>query len=611
MICMRGAVIVSLAAVTTLFVTVGGSAAPASGRVVAYAAPVGQPLNSSFSVQVRPVGGDWQGLDVYRAVVDRDTQSVAAMVLFDVEGPVEVAVTRAGGTMRSARVRPLSYGIATTIDADGRTARFALPRPMDVSFEVDGDLLRNLHVFAGDIERDAPAAGPNVISFGPGIHPIPGDRILRIPSNTVVHIAGGAVVQGSLDIVGVRNVVVRGRGVIDPSPFFEPLSRATIDIRESTDVGLRDFTMLRAQDGSVRIADSARVVVSGIREINSDRSSDGIYVNASKDVLVDGVFLRTSDDSVAVYATTPWAGRGDTRNITVRNSTLWADAAHGFLTGVHGNPDAQDVVEHVELQNIDILEHDSYLQGDLYQGALAVNAGDRVTVRDVRFDDVRIEDFSRGQVVNLKVFLNPSYNKQPGRLIDRILFRDVRYVGEGDEPSQIKGYDRLRRVRNVTFEGLTRNGGIVLSPAAGNIVIGAHTTGVVFRRQPSTRVVGGAGAAVRYAGRWRRVVDATAHAGDLHVPQRPGAAMSFAFNGRQARVVGRTGPAAGKVDVHVDGRLVATVDTYARLVRAQQIWFDTGVLARGRHTIELRYPRSKNVLSTGVAVGFDKLEVVK
>ena len=155
-----------------------------------------------------------------------------------------------------------------------------------------------------------------------------------------------------------------------------------------------------------------------------------------------------------------------------------------------------------------------------------------------------------------------------------------------------------------------RNGAIVLTPAAGNIKVGAHTAGVVFRRQPTTRVAGGTWARIGYSGRWRRVEDAAAHGLDLHVPLRVGSAMKASFTGRQARILGRTGPAAGKVDVYVDGRFVATVDTFSGIARAQQVWFDTGVLARGRHTLELRYRRAKNVLATGAAVAFDKLEIV-
>lgn len=608
---MGGTALAALAAAVFFAASIAGSGSAEIGGVVTYPAPAGQPLSDAYSVKVRAVGSDWQNVDVYEVTVDKDTYSKAAMAAFDTGGPVEVSITKTSGTIRSARVRPLSYGITPKVGADGKTATFMLPRPLNVSFEVNGDILHNVHVFANPIETNVPRPGSKVIFFGPGRHVLEGDHILRVPSNTTVYLAGGAVVEGSVNIANARNVVMRGRGIIDPSRFFPPKSGATILVDGSSDVGIRDITLLRAQDGGITIADSARVVVAGVREITTDPSSDGIDVGASTDVLVDGVFLRTSDDSIAVYATTPWYGHGGTRNVTVRNSTLWADIAHPFLTGTHGNPAGRDVIEHVELENVDILEHDEFRGGDLYQGALAVNAGDRVTVRDVRFDDVRIEDFSRGQVVNLKVFRNPVFNKRVGTAIDRVLFRAVRYDGTGDSPSRIRGYTPSRRVTNVTFENFSRNGATVLDPAAGNIVVGPHASNITFRRQPPTRSVGGASRALRYSGRWLHRVDAGSDAGDVHTPLRPGSRLAYEFDGRQARVYGLTGPCAGKVDVFVDGTYVATVDTYSAVPRKQQIWFDTGVLGAGSHELELRYRRAKNILATGAAIGFDKLEIVK
>jgi hypothetical protein len=41
-----------------------------------------------------------------------------------------------------------------------------------------------------------------------------------------------------------------------------------------------------------------------------------------------------------------------------------------------------------------------------------------------------------------------------------------------------------------------------------------------------------------------------------------------------------------------------------------QLWFDTGVLAKGRHTVELRYLGTRNLLSVGRAIQLDKLERV-
>ena len=78
----------------------------------------------------RPRGGSWTRLDVYEVTVDKDTYSTAALAAFDTSGPVEVEVTNATGTMRSARVRPLSYRITPVIGADGKTATFVLPLPV-------------------------------------------------------------------------------------------------------------------------------------------------------------------------------------------------------------------------------------------------------------------------------------------------------------------------------------------------------------------------------------------------------------------------------------------------------------------------------------------------
>ena len=65
---------------------------------------------------------------------------------------------------------------------------------------------------------------------------------------------------------------------------------------------------------------------------------DGMNVFASNNVLFDGVFCRNSDDCTTVYGTR--AGfKGGCRNITMRNSTLWADVAHPIFIGIHGNSD--------------------------------------------------------------------------------------------------------------------------------------------------------------------------------------------------------------------------------------------------------------------------------
>lgn len=95
----------------------------------------------------------------------------------------------------------------------------------------------------------------------------------------------------------------------------------------------------------------------------------------------------------------------------MQNSTLWADVAHPIFIGLHGDVDRNEVMENLTYRNIDILDHRE-MQVD-YQGCLAINAGDNNLVRNVRFENIRIENFRQGQLVNLRIFYNKKYCKAP------------------------------------------------------------------------------------------------------------------------------------------------------------------------------------------------------
>ena len=112
---------------------------------------------------------------------------------------------------------------------------------------------------------------------------------------------------------------------------------------------------------------------------------------------------------------------------------------------------------------------------------------------------------------------------------------------------------------------------------------------------------------LRYTGRWVRGDDAASTAGGVRRPAATGSTVAHLFLGRQVRIFGSTGPNAGKADVYLDGAYAATVDTYSTIPRAQQIWFDTGVLhqaatgssfaSRARRTSWLAAPRLRSTSS--------------
>ena len=177
------------------------------------------------------------------------------------------------------------------------------------------------------------------------------------------------------------------------------------------------------------------------------------------DWLVDDVFLRTSDDCLAFYNHRWWFW-GGTSNLTVQNSILWADVAHAINVGGHGDDRSPkgETLRGVRFRNIDVLNVDE--DDDNYRGVMAVCAGDKNRVEDVSFEDIRVEDCEEARLIDIRVIFNEKYNREPGGPIRNLVFRNIRYQGEGGKmyPMRIKGYDADNDVCGVLLENVTVDG---------------------------------------------------------------------------------------------------------------------------------------------------------
>lgn len=403
--------------------------------------------NDDFTVKVRKPGGHWQRLYEYNVKVDAvdgisNHVENASMCSFDFSGAVEVSVTSNKGNIQTARVRPLSKNIKTEIK--GNTLYFSLTKPADLSVEVNGDIFHNLHLFANPVETYIPdRKDTNVIYFGPGVHQIP-DGKMYVPSGKTVYLAGGAVLLGQLLVYHAHDVKILGRGIIAPSV------RMGVRIAFSKNVTVEGIECTQCATGG-----SDSVTIRNVKVISYYGWGDGMNVFSSNNVSFNGVFCRTSDDCTTVYGTR-MEFTGGCNNITMRNATLWADVAHPILIGTHGNVNKPDTLQNIVYDNIDILDHNE-MQVD-YQGCMSIDVGDKNFARNIRFENIRVEDFRQGQLVNLRVYYNRKYNKAPGAGIENVLFKNITYTGSHAELSVIAGYDDARMVKDVTFDDLVING---------------------------------------------------------------------------------------------------------------------------------------------------------
>lgn len=458
------------------------NSAYSSNKLVVYPSPDGALQNTDFTVRVRISGEDWKDLPEYLIKVDevrgtKHTVENSSMSYFDFSGEAEVSVTSNKGSIQTARIRPLSFGIKPEIV--GNTLTFKLSQPRNLSVEVNGDIFHNLQLFANPIDEFIPDKKDiSLIYFGPGIHKLENGKI-NVPSGKTVYLAGGAILMGQVLFEGVNNAKLLGRGMIDHSV------KMGVMIANSKNITVEGIFCTQCATGG-----SDSVTIRNVKSISYYGWGDGMNVFASNNVLFDGVFCRNSDDCTTVYATRK-GFEGGCRNITMKNSTLWADVAHPILIGTHGNTPKPDVIEDIRYSNIDILDHRE-VQID-YQGCMSINAGDNNLIRNVVFEDIRVEDFRQGQLVNLRVFYNSKYCTSPGRGIENVLFKNITYNGKNSEISTISGYNEERKVKNVVFENLVINGKLITDDMPGKpawfktsdmarFFVGEHVEGIVFRK---------------------------------------------------------------------------------------------------------------------------------
>lgn len=459
-------------------------------EVYTYPAPEGAPLKHDYDVFIQPRGGkEWTKIDTYMARVNapigdgKHRVSEISYGFFDFTGDVFVRVVCKNKKYKSVRVRPDYKGVIANVQNDS-TVQFLLFQPENVSVEFDGDITNNLLLFTSKpckevavAKKEAKKEKRNFIYYAPGFYT---EDTIRVASNTTVYLAGGAYFTGTFAIDDAENVSILGRGVARPGRGYEGCH-----VYRSRNV-LIDGLVLN----TCPVGGSDRVTLHDVRSISHPSWGDGLNVFASSNVLYDRVFCRNSDDCTTAYATRK-GFNGSVRNVRMRNSTLWADVAHPIFIGIHGNSSVGDSIIGLTYENIDILCQ-SEPQVD-YQGCLAINCGDNNYVKDVCFDNIRIENIHQGCLLQVKVSWNDKYCTAPGRGVENVTFRNIRYRGDTPYLSVINGYSEDRKVKNVVFEGLKINGRAIYDDMPGKpkwyktsdyvpMLVGNHVEGVVFKK---------------------------------------------------------------------------------------------------------------------------------
>jgi hypothetical protein len=128
------------------------------------------------------------------------------------------------------------------------------------------------------------------------------------------------------------------------------------------------------------------------------------------------------------------------------------------------------------------LEHDQPDEIDsAYQGAISINCGDENKCVDFLFKDIRVEDFSDGKLLTVKV--EPGGNgaaTTDGKYVKDIRFENLSYNGSGEEPSVIKGINCEKYVNGVHFQNFKVNGQLIQNLSDYNFATNNYAYNITF-----------------------------------------------------------------------------------------------------------------------------------
>ncbi|MDR1866594.1 MAG: right-handed parallel beta-helix repeat-containing protein [Bacteroidales bacterium] len=380
---------------------------------------------------------------------------------FDIEGEVRVAITPSVA-VTSVKIRPESAAIAHVV-TDNRI-EFTLARPQFLSIEINGDIERPLLLFANAPETDIPDRNdPGVIWFEGGkIHT---RTLLSVGSGKTVYLAPGAIVRSAFRVAaGSSNVRIAGRGILT-GELLSGEQHRMIEVNNATDVLVEGITVTDCKHWTIALMGCSGVTVRGVKIVSNTGWDDGVDVVSSRNVTVDGCFIHTKDDCVAIKAGVKYFGyqtHASVENVTVKNCVIW--------NGKHGNgleigfETSADTIRNIVFENIDLIHVENPTQ--MNEGVFTIHNGDRAVVTNILYRNIRVEDFRR-YLIGFWV-LESQYSQDPVRgKISGVRMENISVTSsrEGDRISSLIGYSAASNISNVHISNFTINGERITSLA--------------------------------------------------------------------------------------------------------------------------------------------------
>ena len=230
---------------------------------------------------------------------------------------------------------------------------------------------------------------------------------------------------------------------------------------------------------------------------------DGLDILSCRHLTVDHCFLWSYDDACVIKAS-QYADRTVTSGVTVQNSVIWN---HGLMIGFETRA---PYMENIVFRNNDIVcyrgntgsplkPHPYYALNNPIIGILV---SDQATVRNIRYEDIRIEYPWTDAFFQFVVDKNYASTSAEKGNIDGVYLKNIRIIDTdtrltGIYQSLVQGMDAQHRVSHVLIEGLFWEGKELSSAEEAKITVHNHADGILVQPLASRETVPAAPSALR------------------------------------------------------------------------------------------------------------------
>lgn len=341
------------------------------------------------------------------------------VAIFDYKGDASVRIKVNRTDINSVTIRPTRKGLSATQETkDGATyitINMKEGQQGQYSIEFNGSYkgANSIMLFAQDILNKPDNVWKTISSYEK-------TDDLVVPEGKILWIEGGAVLNGYVHCMNNSKII--GRGIITQNNWgpwggnnrrnpvsvgYEPVyydgNTPKNNGKGGTELGSSNvqvigISILDPTGWAVNIRNSNNVLFKDVNVVSARSNGDGITIQSSYNVFLDGCFVRSSDDSIVVKN----YDNINAHDIRVEDCTVWNDIAQcleiGYETDMGGagssrceagykNEDAK--IYNVLFKNIDVVHR-------FHKGVATIHNGDNIPIYHIAYDGVYVDHKAKG-----------------------------------------------------------------------------------------------------------------------------------------------------------------------------------------------------------------------